>query len=168
MRTRDLNRSIVFIALLAGLSWTHAQDNRNYNRDDDRMSSDNLATMRLFPLDAQPEPPRIANVVDTDVKRERIHPMQPPTIPHRIDNYQVDRRANRCLSCHSRTRVSESRAPMVSVTHYVGRDGEVLAEVSPRRYFCTQCHVPQTDARPLVENTFRDVTEILGGERGSQ
>lgn len=127
-------------------------------------TADNIATLRVHPLDSEPVPPRIADVVDSDQRRARIHPMQPPTIPHRIDNYQVDLRANRCLACHSRTRVEESRAPMVSVTHYTNRDGEVLAEVSPRRYFCTQCHVPQTDGAPLVENTFEDVADMLARE----
>ena len=41
------------------------------------------------------------------------------------------------------------------------RDGNFLAEVSPRRYFCEQCHVVQFDARPLVENRFEDVDEII-------
>ena len=53
---------------------------------------------------------------------------------------------------------------MISVTHFVDRDGQVLATVSPRRYFCTQCHVPQTDAKPLVENDFRDIDEIVSAE----
>ncbi|MCB1961304.1 MAG: nitrate reductase cytochrome c-type subunit, partial [Rhodocyclaceae bacterium] len=30
-----------------------------------------------------------------------------------------------------------------------------LSNISPRRYFCNQCHVPQFDAKPLVENTFK-------------
>ncbi len=128
-------------------------------------TDDEIATMRLAPLDQEREPPRIADVIDSDDRRPRIHPMQPPTIPHKIDNYQVDLRANRCLSCHSRTRVAETRAPMVSVTHYVDRGGIVLAEVSPRRYFCTQCHAPQTDAKLLVENTFEDVADMLSGDR---
>ena len=42
---------------------------------------------------------------------------------------------------------------MISVTHFMDRDGQVLADVTPRRYFCTACHVPQTDAQPLVPNT---------------
>ena len=43
----------------------------------------------------------------------------------------------------------------VSVTHFRTREGAELDNISPRRYFCTQCHVPQTDAKPLVENTFQ-------------
>lgn len=69
--------------------------------------------------------------------------------------------ANKCLSCHSRVRTGESQAPMASVTHYQDRDGNFLAEISPRRYFCGQCHVAQVDAKPLVENTFEDVDDIL-------
>ncbi|MFZ1045029.1 MAG: nitrate reductase cytochrome c-type subunit, partial [Pseudolabrys sp.] len=38
--------------------------------------------------------------------------------------------------------------------------GQVLADVTPRRYFCTACHVPQTDAKPLVDNTFEDMVLI--------
>ena len=40
-------------------------------------------------------------------------------------------------------------------------DGNFLAEISPRRYFCEQCHVAQIDAKPLVENRFEDVDEIV-------
>jgi cytochrome c-type protein NapB len=87
--------------------------------------------------------------------------MQPPTIPHKIDSYRIDLNSNKCLSCHSRRRVEESQAVMISVTHYMDRDGNFLAEVSPRRYFCEQCHVIQTDAVPLVDNTFQDVDELL-------
>ena len=42
-------------------------------------------------------------------------------------------------------------------------DGKTLSDVSPRRYFCLQCHVTQADAAPLVENTFEPV-ESLGHE----
>ena len=48
-----------------------------------------------------------------------------------------------------------SGATKVSVTHFRTREGQELDNISPRRYFCTQCHVPQTDAKPLVENTFQ-------------
>ena len=152
-----MKRVILAGIVLAAALAAHAQ-----------VADDRIATMRLVPLDAEPEPPRIAEFIDSDERRARIHPMQPPTIPHKIDNYQVDLRANRCLSCHSRTRVEESRAPMVSVTHYTDRDGIVLAEVSPRRYFCTQCHAPQTDAKTLVDNTFEDVADMLSGGRSSE
>ncbi|MDH3282741.1 MAG: nitrate reductase cytochrome c-type subunit [Gammaproteobacteria bacterium] len=120
------------------------------------------------PIPEEAAPPRMPQVENTDIKRARNYPMQPPTIPHKIDGYQVDLNSNKCLSCHSRRRTEESQAPMVSVTHYMDRDGNFLAEVSPRRYFCNQCHVTQTNARPLVENTFQDVDTILQKRVGAQ
>lgn len=113
------------------------------------------------PIPEEAEPPRMATVENEDLKRGRNYPMQPPTIPHKIDDYQVDLNTNKCMSCHSRKRIEVSQAPMISVTHYMDRDGNFLAGVSPRRYFCTQCHVIQTDARPLVENTFQDIDTVL-------
>jgi cytochrome c-type protein NapB len=52
---------------------------------------------------------------------------------------------------------------MVSVTHFMARDGQVLTSVSPRRFFCTQCHVTQLRVRPLVGNTFIDVDSLIDG-----
>ena len=54
---------------------------------------------------------------------------------------------------------------MVSATHYMDREQNYLAEISPRRYFCTQCHVVQTDARLPVDNTFIDVYDIVMREQ---
>ena len=101
-------------------------------------------------------PPAMQAQENKDVRRVRSHPMQPPTIPHKIDGYQLDRDVNRCLYCHSRSRIEETRAIPLSVTHYMDRDGNVRGDVSPRRYFCTQCHVPQDEVKPLVENQFQD------------
>ena len=91
----------------------------------------------------------------------RNYPEQPPVIPHVIRDYQVDRRFNRCLDCHSRGNAVAAGAPMVSVTHFMDRNNQVRAAVTPRRYFCTQCHVPQTDAKPLVESDFMPAEEVI-------
>jgi cytochrome c-type protein NapB len=50
---------------------------------------------------------------------------------------------------------------MISITHFMDRDGQTLATVTPRRYFCTQCHVTQADAPDLVENQFMPIEDIL-------
>jgi len=125
-------------------------------------AEDIIATYRgEAALNVEDNPPVMSKVVNKDLKLKRNYPMQPPTIPHKIDNYQVDLRTNKCLSCHSRKRVEDSQAPMVSVTHFMDRDGNFLADVSPRRYFCNQCHVIQTEAKPLISNTFKDVDDLL-------
>lgn len=125
-------------------------------------SADGVATLRGgAELNVEEKAPSIAKVENEDHKRKRDYPMQPPTIPHKIDNYQVDLKVNKCLSCHSRDQAEDSQAPMISVTHFMNRDGNFLADVSPRRYFCGQCHVTQKDTKPLVENEFKDVKELI-------
>lgn len=124
-------------------------------------NSNELATLRNGDIAVEQDPPRMPEVENKDIKRARNYPMQPPTIPHKIDNYTVNLNANKCLSCHNRTLTEQSQAPMVSVTHFMNRDGNFLAQVSPRRYFCSQCHVTQVDAKPLVGNDFQDVDSLL-------
>ena len=98
--------------------------------------------------------------VTDDQRLMRQYPEQPPIIPHSIEGYQLSVNANRCMSCHRREATEGSGAPMISVTHYMTREGQMLADVSPRRYFCTACHVPQADAKPLVENIFTDMSKM--------
>ena len=113
-----------------------------------------------IPLTDEPVPPQFPKIVNDDQRKARNYPMQPPLIPHQIDNYQVDLRFNKCMDCHGRARTQESGAPMVSVTHFQDRDGNMLGEISPRRYFCTGCHVVQTDARVPVKNNFVDFYNV--------
>ena len=121
-----------------------------------------VATLRgTAPLNAEVTPPIIEMVENNDLKRQRDYPQQPPTIPHDISKYQLDKNFNKCMDCHSRKLADEAQAPAVSVTHYMNREGDFLGEVSPRRYFCTQCHVHQLETKPLVENEFVDVDELI-------
>ena len=113
-------------------------------------------------FEQDPKTPPLVNAENDDRKRVRSYAMQPPTIPHKTDNYQVDKNANKCMTCHARTRVGETQATPISITHYQDRDGNFLADVSPRRYFCDQCHVVQMDGvEPAVKNRFRDVDTII-------
>ena len=107
-------------------------------------------------------------MINDDIRRGRAFAMQPPVIPHQIENYQVDRNFNKCMSCHGRDRVPDSQAPMVSVTHFMDRDGNFRSEISPRRYFCTQCHVPQMDVKPPVENTFIDAEKTVAVKKSTK
>jgi cytochrome c-type protein NapB len=100
-----------------------------------------------------PAPP-MQRAVTNDVRVRRNYPDQPPLIPHSIQGYEVSLNANKCMSCHDRKFTEQSQAPMISVTHYQDRDGNTLGGLAPRRYNCVSCHVPQTEARPLVENQF--------------
>ncbi|MBK8764440.1 MAG: nitrate reductase cytochrome c-type subunit [Burkholderiaceae bacterium] len=80
---------------------------------------------------------------------------QPPLIPHTVAGYNITANFNKCMDCHAWSRARESGATKVSLTHFRDRDGKELTSVSPRRYFCLQCHVSQSDTKPLVANTFK-------------
>ncbi len=128
-------------------------------------TGESFSTLRGSEITVETETKAIRKVINKDIKQRRNYPMQPPVIPHTIRGYALNLQVNKCLSCHSRNRVEESQAPMVSVTHFMDRDGNFLAEISPRRYFCNQCHVTQPAVRDTVENTFEDMDVLL--EQGS-
>ena len=90
----------------------------------------------------------------------RDYVQQPPLVPHQIRDYKITLNHNKCMSCHSWSRYKKVRATKISLTHFKNRAGSALANVSPRRYFCTQCHVPQKDAKPLVENDFKPIEAV--------
>ena len=85
---------------------------------------------------------------------------QPPLIPHTTRGYNITQNFNKCMDCHSWSRYQETGATKISITHFKDRDGRELSNVSPRRYFCTSCHVPQTDSKPLVSNQFKPATGL--------
>ena len=130
-------------------------------------AADDIATLRGSAIDAEPEAPALGNPSNKDLRRARNYPEQPPTIPHKVRDYQVDLSANQCLACHGRRAVEDSQAPMISVTHYADRDGQIRGFMSPRRYYCYQCHVPQQELKPLVGNEFIDVDDLVRGEAGA-
>ena len=107
------------------------------------------------PITASTQPPLLGNAVNDAEIRPRSSRWQPPTIPHRVDGYQVDRNFNKCLDCHAREKTAVSQAVPVSASHYMNRDGKVLPQISTRRYFCQQCHVAQDRVPELVGNRFR-------------
>ena len=114
-----------------------------------------------------PAPPLQREQAD-DIRQQRNYPDQPPVIPHSIRNYQIDIHANRCMTCHARQYTEQSQAPMISITHYMDREGNFLAGLAPRRYNCTACHVPQTTADPLVENDFTDMLDLASPSEGGR
>ena len=110
-------------------------------------------------------PCRVSGAVarhDMTLLASAVHTQQPPVIPHAINGCQITLHTNQYLSCRARQFIEGSGAPMISVTHFIDRDGQILADVTPRRYFCNAFHVPQTDAKLLVPNTFRDAAQRAG------
>ncbi len=57
-------------------------------------AQDNIATLRGGPIAGAPEAPVMPKISNKDLRRVRSYPEQPPTIPHKIDGYQIDLNSN--------------------------------------------------------------------------
>lgn len=115
-----------------------------------------------IPLNQVNDPPVVFEQAKPANGFGRAYRQQPPLIPHRIEGYQVTKAFNKCLSCHGWPQYTKYGAPKVSETHYVDRAGARTDEIAGGRWFCTQCHVPQDDARALVPNAFKNASELGG------
>lgn len=88
----------------------------------------------------------------------------PSLISHDISDFvPIKIGENACLECHDlHDQIGEEVAPgdptPMPASHYTDlrRDpDEVTTKVIGARFVCTQCHAPQSDAAPLVANTYR-------------
>ena len=122
------------------------------------LSQENVATMRgTKSIEDTSRAPESKRWEPDSSPLTRDFVQQPPLIPHSTKGYQINLKFNKCLTCHSWANHKESGATKISLTHFKDRDGNELSNVSAGRYFCTQCHVPQRDTAPLVENEFEPV-----------
>lgn len=87
---------------------------------------------------------------------------QPPLVPHTTEKYEpitVDE--NACLECHISDELRGKKMPKMGTSHFSTTfkeaDGSPSLEMS--RFQCNSCHVPQVDAKPLVDNMFVGVTK---------
>lgn len=87
----------------------------------------------------------------------------PPQIPHDISDFlPITSQNNLCIACHAQPeqwgKKPEQGVPTpIPATHYTDRrtaPDRVTDHLIPARYNCNQCHVPQSDAPALVENSF--------------
>jgi len=93
---------------------------------------------------------------------EKSYHTAPPQITHTVDEYMpITLEENECLDCHDRRKLLDKtwvigkKLPM-SDSHYgtFFKAGGV-EDVAGARYNCTQCHAQQSDAKPLVSNSFK-------------
>lgn len=134
--------SVLILGLTGFIATLSAQEEIRSLRGDLALDEDSVETeMKNWQMDRDPIP--------------RDHVKQPPLIPHKTEGYVINLKYNKCMSCHSWTKYKEAGATKVSQSHFENRDNNVMANVAARRYFCTQCHVPQSNVKPLVENTYQ-------------
>lgn len=139
---------LAFAAMLPAASFVQAQN-----------SGGGVKSLREEPLTELGAAPEVARQSTPADGFGRAYRQQPPLIPHKIDGYQINMDNNQCMSCHDWPANTRYNAIKISETHYVDRQGVRLDKVAGTRYFCTQCHVPQADAKPLVGNVFQNATQ---------
>lgn len=160
---KTMQKSITLLVITVALLFTAAQAQESGLDADgaSNITNGGKASLRGFTeLDVTRKADSFKRVPKDRSPYSSDYVFQPPLIPHKIRGYEISTNANKCLSCHSFKRSGESGATKISVTHYATRDGQILSDVSPRRYFCLQCHVVQTDTGLLVENEFKPVESL--------
>jgi cytochrome c-type protein NapB len=96
----------------------------------------------------------------------RAYTGAPPQIPHRISNYvPVTAKSNQCLGCHDKPeligKVTKGLPTPMPKGHYAQRFSltkKGSKSLDNATFLCNQCHVPQADVKPLVENTAKSLT----------
>lgn len=87
----------------------------------------------------------------------RTYAWQPPVIPHSIEKYTpITGEDNACMECHITDELRGKKLPKMGESHFSktvkDKDGSPAVEMT--RFQCDNCHVPQVDAKPLVDNLF--------------
>lgn len=101
---------------------------------------------------------------------ERAFENAPPLIPHDIEGLlPITKDMNACIDCHMPEVAKDAGATSIPRSHLVDlRTGKDLnGELNRARFNCTQCHVPQANAKPLVENSFTPVFRVQKNKNSS-
>lgn len=97
---------------------------------------------------------------------DRTFQNQPPLIPHALENFdEITLQDNQCMECHSPETYKKKEAPKIGDSHFQDESGKQLASLPMTRHNCLQCHIPQTDAAPLVGNSFQGEPGKASGGR---
>lgn len=145
-------RKLTLATLLSATAWVlfavtaHAADAPKSMRGIDVNAADTPGETKTYSGKRPGTQPTVARTFST----------QPPVIPHAVENFdEITLEENQCLSCHGTDVYQKKNAPVIGKSHFIDRDGKTLATTSAARHNCVQCHVPQVDAPPLVENAFQ-------------
>jgi len=111
-------------------------------------------------------------------KIDRAFENAPPMIPHMTDGFfPITKTNNICLTCHMPDKSEAVGSVAIPVSHFTdyrpaliqkggkyhvdAKEGEVVAKklnkLSPARFNCSQCHVPQAKVTVDIKNTFETV-----------
>ena len=123
----------------------------------------------------------------TSTKIKRAYQDAPPMIPHDVTDFlPITRENNACVGCHAPDIAPAMGATPIPPSHYLDMrprhicDGKKfrksidntknetsvkrLTHLSQARFNCSQCHAPQSQGNPSVENLFEANFTKEGGE----
>ncbi|MFN7957037.1 MAG: nitrate reductase cytochrome c-type subunit [Holophagaceae bacterium] len=119
-----------------------------------------LSRTSVFEVPAPPAYREEASEPGEKALPRRINREFPPVIPHSVaDSLPITRSSNLCLDCHAVSGPKKrGEATPIPPSHYLDlrRAPEAKGtQVAGTRYVCISCHVPRTDAPPLVGSSYR-------------
>ncbi len=87
---------------------------------------------------------------------------QPPMVPHTVEKYvPLTMEENACMECHQTEEIRGQKIPQIGTSHFSKtlktKAGKPALEMT--RFQCDSCHVPQVDAKDLVDSRFVGVTK---------
>ncbi len=87
---------------------------------------------------------------------ERSFVDAPPLIPHSVEGLlPITKKNNACLGCHMPEVAKSMNATPIPKSHFMDfRTQKPLDHLAQQRFNCSQCHVPQANVKPLVQNKF--------------
>lgn len=89
---------------------------------------------------------------------DRSYENSPPMIPHSLEGLvPITLELNMCVTCHLPDVAKDTGATPVPPSHMFNfRTGKSdNGKLDDSRYYCTQCHVPQSNAPLIVKNQFK-------------
>jgi len=151
-----IKRLVLFGMLVAGINPSFAA--QTFQSNEMGLSKESVFNIPTPPVYHYGNTPPGASKV-----MPRAYLNAPPQVPHDISSFlPITTLSNACVACHSQRELwGKKREPAtptpIPPSHYTdlrktpAKVGDSLVNA---RFNCNQCHVPQTNARPLVENTF--------------
>ena len=87
----------------------------------------------------------------------RAYEGAPAQITHTIEGMVITSKVRKhgCLKCHDKANAKQEEAPSAPPSHYRDFKGEEIKTIHMARLNCTQCHVPQSDAKLRVGSNFK-------------
>jgi len=165
--------SLVAVASLAYASGTVSEESLGLRK------TDLYSESKTAPSEAKFDAP----APGSGKKFDRAYDNAPPLIPHSTEGLlPITAKNNACLGCHMPDVAKAMKATPIPPSHFVNfrpntkvaKDGSVIKEgktikntsdvkvvqhkqktLYQGRFNCSQCHVPQANVKPLVENNFK-------------